>query len=91
MASISIWLVQFCVQNPSQKDWKRQEKKNTQKTIFVDDFPCFSFPLFHGRFEVTAVYVAGESQPTIIILNTHYTYILVFSSSQRKLHHFLIF
>lgn len=90
MASISIWLVQFCVQNPSQKDWKRQEK-NTQKTIFVDDFPCFSFPSFHGRFEVTAVYVAGESQPTIIILNTHYTYILVFSCSQRKLHHFLIF
>lgn len=33
--------------------------------------------------------MADESQPTIIF-NTQYTYILVFSSSQGKLHHFLI-
>lgn len=37
------------------------------------------------------VHVAGESQKTIIVLNTQYTYILEFSNSQRKLHHFLIF
>lgn len=34
--------------------------------------------------------MADESQPTIIILNTQYRYILVFSSSQEKLHNFLI-
>lgn len=82
---------QFCVQNLEQKDWKRQKKQNIRKQVFVDEFPCFSFPPFHGRLEVTDIYVADESQPTIIIVNTHYTYILVFSSSKGKLHNFLIF
>lgn len=45
----------------------------TSISVRLVQFSCFSSPPFHGRFEVTEVYVAGESQPTSIILNTHYT------------------
>lgn len=47
MESISIWLVQFCVQNPNQKDWKRQEKKKyTENKSLLMTFPVSLYPYF---------------------------------------------